>query len=110
MFESRKQTTITLIMFASSVAAMLVSAYKNIPESGLTLTLEHARKVFVTAIVVFTCNVLCEIYFDKVRNAVYAEVKKYSDEVKRATEDKENFFAVMSHEIRNPLQSLLGSV
>ena len=51
-----------------------------------------------------------EVYFDGICQEVLCKLKRDNEQVERTTKEKEVFFAAMSHEIRNPLQSLLGSV
>ncbi len=50
------------------------------------------------------------MYFNDLSGRVYEDVKKANEAIESATREKEAFFATISHEIRNPLQSLLGSV
>ncbi len=59
---------------------------------------------------IITICVLSEVYIDDIRQKVYNQLKDDILAIKLQVEEQENFIAAMSHEIRNPLQSLLGSV
>ncbi len=110
MFERRAERNTTLVLLVSVVLTFASSACFFIPPGGILLSQSRVRKCLLSAIITIVSSLLCELYLDKARDAVYDEVKKYSDQVQQATADKEVFFATMSHEIRNPLQTLLGSV
>ncbi|MDR3549429.1 MAG: hypothetical protein P4M11_14380, partial [Candidatus Pacebacteria bacterium] len=84
------------VMISSGLAFFYVASYR-IPVEGIVISqadIQHSLKF--AAIILANC-VLSEMYFDKVRDDVHDEVQKYSDQVQKATEDKEAFFATMSH-------------
>ncbi|MDR3549486.1 MAG: HAMP domain-containing sensor histidine kinase, partial [Candidatus Pacebacteria bacterium] len=110
MLESVSQTRFTVLFLAIDSVSLVYYAYCWAPSNGIALTLAQLKYSCVTSVAAITVCLMCELYFDKVWITLHEEVTCYSEEVKRVTHDKEQFFATMSHEIRNPLQSLLGSV
>ncbi|MDR3549485.1 MAG: HAMP domain-containing sensor histidine kinase, partial [Candidatus Pacebacteria bacterium] len=97
-------------MSFGTAAVFLIDAYFFLPEEGIKLTRQQVRKTLVSRMVFLLMSEACEMFMDRARDALYDEVKNYSEKVQQAIADKETFFATMSHEIRNPLQTLLGSV
>ncbi len=81
-----------------------------IPADGLCLSRATAKANIVRIIIFMIFQILSELYFDDIRQGVFDELQGYNERVEKATKAKEVFFACMSHEIRNPLQSLMGSV
>ncbi len=110
MYDPRKQRLTMLLIAVFNIALIFTSAHFYVPATGLTINQEQLHRFFFSCVIAVISSLLCEMYFDYVRDLVYDEVKKHSEAVQQATADKEVFFATMSHEIRNPLQSLLGSV
>lgn len=43
-------------------------------------------------------------------NTLLSDIKEYSDKIDQQSKEKDAFFACMSHEIRNPIQSLMGAL
>ncbi len=110
LFEARARTVFTLATLLGSAAALLFGAYKLVPQDGMLFAREKVQRGMVNSTFIMSMCIASELYFDYIRQGVYDQLKGYADEVKKATELKEEFFATMSHEIRNPLQSLLGSI
>ncbi len=110
VFEPAVKRSITFATVLALIAFVTYYSWCCAPASGLVISLSSLRRNFAYGSIVIIASMACELLFDSVLLSVYEETKKYSDAVKKATEDKEDFFATMSHEIRNPLQSLLGSV
>eukprot|EP01022_Parablepharisma_sp_SALTPOND_P007981 TRINITY_DN135016_c0_g1_i1.p1 TRINITY_DN135016_c0_g1~~TRINITY_DN135016_c0_g1_i1.p1 ORF type:complete len:728 (-),score=70.10 TRINITY_DN135016_c0_g1_i1:93-2276(-) len=80
------------------------------PKESIMLSPAAINKAFLIVIVIIVLHMVVNLYFNAVSNSVYEDVKRTGDMLVRNTEEKEIFFATISHEIRNPLQSLLGSV
>lgn len=76
----------------------------------LVIKAPQAWNVLFNGATTIVICVLCEMYFEKVQIEAYQTAKTFTEEAHRQASEKESFFATISHEIRNPLQSLLGSV
>ncbi len=74
------------------------------------MTAEQVKVTLVCNIMGMSVLELLMIYFNDLSAQVYEDVKKANEAIEAATKEKESFFATISHEIRNPLQSLQGSV
>ncbi len=96
----------TVVMVGIDIAVLLMYPCAT----GISLNALQARKNLTSGVVTLVHCIICEFYFDHVRVAIYDDMRIYSDTVQSTVADKEAFFATMSHEVRNPLQSLLGSV
>eukprot|EP01022_Parablepharisma_sp_SALTPOND_P008059 TRINITY_DN135131_c0_g1_i1.p1 TRINITY_DN135131_c0_g1~~TRINITY_DN135131_c0_g1_i1.p1 ORF type:complete len:864 (-),score=72.16 TRINITY_DN135131_c0_g1_i1:48-2462(-) len=97
------------ILFGDTIL-LLLKSFCFPPKEPIVLTAESIRTSLLISITPVVTCLSAEIYFDSVRQGVYNELKGYNERIVQATKEKEVFFACMSHEIRNPLQSLLGSV
>ncbi len=98
LFEGWRCQVAALLLLAAGGIAVLHSP--NVAETANPLLL---------GLVVASC-ITCELYFDSVRQDVFDELKSYDAKADKLVHQKDSFLACMSHEIRNPLQSLLGSV
>ncbi len=110
MFESTRWRVISLGMIFCDFILIIVYARFLIPKDGIVLSAQTVTRNLYTATVILMACMLTDYFFDDVRQHMFDELRDYSDRVEKATREKEVFFACMSHEIRNPLQSLLGSV
>eukprot|EP01022_Parablepharisma_sp_SALTPOND_P002970 TRINITY_DN1117_c0_g2_i1.p1 TRINITY_DN1117_c0_g2~~TRINITY_DN1117_c0_g2_i1.p1 ORF type:complete len:468 (+),score=33.12 TRINITY_DN1117_c0_g2_i1:375-1778(+) len=82
---------------------VIIGLYTKWISVELTLSNERIKTSLACVLPTIVNCVFSELYFDYVK-------QKTIDSIKKAIEDKEGFLATMSHEIRNPLQSLLGSI
>ncbi len=112
LFTRRRQVFWALITFAANVA--LTALY-------LLVLFPSGKREFVTPTYVIKSSILISsisngvsicitIFIGSLVNKVYDDVKHTNESIEANTREKEDFFATISHEIRNPLQSLQGSV
>eukprot|EP01022_Parablepharisma_sp_SALTPOND_P024360 TRINITY_DN536_c0_g1_i1.p1 TRINITY_DN536_c0_g1~~TRINITY_DN536_c0_g1_i1.p1 ORF type:complete len:666 (+),score=101.58 TRINITY_DN536_c0_g1_i1:574-2571(+) len=80
------------------------------PQTEVVMTVLEIRRKLIAIMAGLGMTILISMSFDKVTHQVYEDVKKTNERIAANTKEKEMFFATMSHEIRNPLQSLLGSI
>ncbi len=100
----------TLIILTSDILFFSLYAIYFFPSHDITLSSHDIHKCMFYIVLFLLLHLFIETYFDGVRQSVFNELKRYSDELERNIREKEVFFACMSHEIRNPLQSLIGAV
>ena len=110
MFEKRAQR---LLSNCTLVYILIVSPafiYFGVPSSDITFTPNEMRlRNSINVVVTIVCMYFGMEYISK-SNLVFDTIKGYSEEVEQQSKEKENFFACMSHEIRNPIQSLMGAL
>ena len=75
-----------------------------------TIPAKDAQRMIQNLMVVIIVCSLVMMYFNNISASLYEELIKVNDSLAANTKEKEAFFATISHEIRNPLQSLLCSV
>ncbi len=93
--------------------AVITVAYLGIFLSEDTVIVANATKIrsaLATNLVVMSIISVLLLYSNDVTDRVYEDVKRKSELIESSTREKEAFFAAISHEIRNPLQSLSASV
>ncbi len=79
-------------------------------EERFVMNAADVRNSLVVNTAVLTVYSSFLIYLNDLVNQTYEEVKTSNEAMAANTREKEEFFATISHEIRNPLQSLQGSV
>eukprot|EP01022_Parablepharisma_sp_SALTPOND_P012649 TRINITY_DN162_c0_g1_i1.p1 TRINITY_DN162_c0_g1~~TRINITY_DN162_c0_g1_i1.p1 ORF type:complete len:837 (+),score=57.54 TRINITY_DN162_c0_g1_i1:155-2512(+) len=109
-FDGKGQRISTFLILISNF--LLLGVYlKCFPcHEAVTLSSETINLGVSTNIISMSTYILLMIRFNILSNAVYEDVKSANARIESSTKEKENFFATVSHEIRNPLQSLLGAV
>eukprot|EP01022_Parablepharisma_sp_SALTPOND_P018726 TRINITY_DN30_c0_g2_i3.p1 TRINITY_DN30_c0_g2~~TRINITY_DN30_c0_g2_i3.p1 ORF type:complete len:452 (+),score=16.21 TRINITY_DN30_c0_g2_i3:526-1881(+) len=109
MFEKRVQNGIHV--FSLFFATILFTLYFwLIPDETYLVTTKTVKSKIV---IVMMCVVLVQglgYYYTKISNKLFDDLKRYSEDVDSQAQEKETFFACMSHEIRNPIQSILGAL
>eukprot|EP01022_Parablepharisma_sp_SALTPOND_P014241 TRINITY_DN1921_c0_g1_i1.p1 TRINITY_DN1921_c0_g1~~TRINITY_DN1921_c0_g1_i1.p1 ORF type:complete len:391 (-),score=34.07 TRINITY_DN1921_c0_g1_i1:1680-2852(-) len=81
------------------------------PDDELPLvTAELTRNRVVNALLVTILIQALSFYYASLSNQIFEEVKNYSDRIDQEAKEKETFIACVSHEIRNPIQALMGSL
>eukprot|EP01022_Parablepharisma_sp_SALTPOND_P019939 TRINITY_DN3503_c0_g1_i1.p2 TRINITY_DN3503_c0_g1~~TRINITY_DN3503_c0_g1_i1.p2 ORF type:complete len:761 (+),score=79.40 TRINITY_DN3503_c0_g1_i1:274-2556(+) len=110
LFDRKGQTmSLALVLIFNAVFACVFIIY--FPQTQvLVLTPDLVNMSICTNVIGITIFGLLTMYFNSLSNAVYADVKTTNETIENNTKEKERFFATISHEIRNPLQSLLGSI
>ncbi len=110
LYEGNRVRYAVFGFFAVSISAFFFMTMYTIPAEGLFFSAKVLKSSVFRTLILMTFQILAELYFDDIRQGVFDELQEYSERTERATKAKEVFFACMSHEIRNPLQCLLGSV
>ncbi|MDR3548002.1 MAG: ATP-binding protein, partial [Candidatus Pacebacteria bacterium] len=80
-----------------------------LPET-MVLPRDAIKAAMVTNVVGISLYIILLFQFNELSNQVYEDVKNTNEAIENSTKEKEAFFATISHEIRNPLQSMLGSI
>jgi len=109
LFEKEKSKFMDFMILVIDIVSITIFSKFYLPTDSITFTHETIKKSLFNNVMTIFMYIASEIYFDTLRQEVFNNVKTYSEKVEQSTKDKEMFFASMSHEIRNPLQSLLGS-
>ncbi len=110
LFEGYKARHFLYVLFVADLITLAGFMCFMIPEGDMMLTPQAVRRLTYKMLIMLVCQGVTELYFDMVRQGAFNELRGYSERVQRATQEKQVFLACMSHEIRNPLQSLVGSV
>ncbi len=109
MFDRQAQKTISWLLLIGNIVLTAVQLCWYIPDE-FRMTAKELRAVLVRNIFALSVVTLHMMYFNNLSGQVHDDVKKSNETMEAATREKETFFATISHEIRNPLQSLQGSV
>ncbi len=110
LYDKERWKTASFLLMIGDVTLLVAKAFLFLPKDSLVVTRDSIKSSLLSNIAPVVVCLVGEMYFDGIRQGVFNELKGYSDGIEQATKDKETFFACMSHEIRNPLQSLLSSV
>ena len=98
------------MMMGICLLGLIVSAVARcltLPEEDIIIHPGIFRKQLIGFILIVILSFLSHIFFSNVANQLFDNVQAYSEAVEKTTKEKQLFFACMSHEIRNPLHSLL---
>ncbi len=117
-YERLKQDVTTVLLFVVNVSSLLYYAYwmNPIKETALLSPSSSHDRLDDISGEVLPCIAkmgfltLLHILLNRLNTAVLAGLQTLCDEVATRTKELELFFASMSHELRNPFNSLLGSV
>ncbi len=82
----------------------------SVDEKTLVLTAAQVKSSILLYVITLILYSGFVVYINTLTSQVYDDVKKTNETIEAANREKEQFYATMSHEIRNPLQSLQGSV
>ncbi len=111
LFDKRGQRLWCVISFAGNIVLTFVYLCFIVPEGAkIPVDASVIKDAMITNVACMSLFTLMTLYFNEVSNQVYEGVREANEAMERATKEKEAFFATISHEIRNPLQSLLGAV
>ncbi len=112
LFNRRRQQFWTLLLLVLNVLFALIYVCFFCPKGRLTIVIDWAeiRNAIIVSALNLIINTCFLLYISHVSNRVYDEIVRINEMVESNTREKEEFFAAMSHEIRNPLQSLMGSI
>ncbi len=111
-FDRCWQRTATLLAIAGDIIIPLVYAFVLFPE-GRREYIFSAEEIKVSLIMNMMGDALfgaLMVYFNGLSSRVFEDLKSANETIESTAREKEAFFAMVSHEIRNPLQSLQGSV
>lgn len=79
----------------------------SVPSESVTFTPEDFRRMNIVNISATMISVyLCMEYIWQ-SNKIFDNIKQNSEQIEQQSREKETFFACISHEIRNPIQSLM---
>ncbi len=110
LFDSPRQVLVSWIMVVGNFVLLLVFHFIFPVTETLVIPARAVMNKITIEIVEITLTILMNTSFISVNRTVYEEAQRSSDSIARTTKEKELFFATISHEIRNPLQSLLYSL
>ncbi len=112
LFDRQGQKLATMLAFAGNIVLTLVHLQWCFPKdkSEFTFSVYEMKVSLVCAIATMSVDLLFLMYLNNLSGKVYEDVKAANEATEAAAKEKEAFFATISHEIRNPLQSLQGSV
>ncbi len=109
MFEKQMALLLQKVNFAIAFA-MFAIYLATIPNKDMHVTSGYIKLKSVTALAALLLMQILSMCHTKISNQLFDDVKRYSEDVDRSASEKEVFFACMSHEIRNPIQSLQGAL
>ncbi len=112
LFDRRAQKNWCKFILVLNIVITAVYICLFFPENGVKFVLaaEEIKSTIIMNTIVLAVYSCFMIYHNDLVNQVYEEVKQGNESMAANTREKEEFFATISHEIRNPLQSLQGSV
>ncbi len=111
LFSRRRQRIWCLItLFANIVLTLFYVRFLFPKQESFVMNANDMKNaMLITSLATGMCTALT-MQLGRLVNNVYDEVKRTNETIENNTREKEEFFATISHEIRNPLQSLQGSV
>ncbi len=112
LFDRERQKWWGFLLLVGNLTLAFCAVFFAYPENDVkfTITSKDIKQSVLLNMFVLTIYTGFMIYINDVSNQVYEAVKRTNETIEAATREKEEFYATMSHEIRNPLQSLQGSV
>lgn len=110
LLDRKGQTRACIGLLVGNICFPVYMFFFSAPNEDLLLRPAEVKRKMVTLIVLLTLTSLVAMSFNTVFYSVHEDVASASQRVAANTQEKEAFFATITHEIRNPLQSLLGSV
>ncbi len=93
-----------LVIFGTHILFFLPTSEHIVIDTAMV------KDSIMTLLVGVTAYNLMLLHFNSLSNKMYEDVKTTNEALESNTREKEAFFATISHEIRNPLQSLLSAV
>ncbi len=111
LFDRRRQTFWSAFILVATVILTLLYVFVLFPQQESFVF--SAKNIKISILFNFSALALAVafmIYLGNLVSSAYDEVKRTNETIESNTKEKEEFFATVSHEIRNPLQSLQGSV
>jgi len=109
MFEKKVGKGIDMFSFAF-ITVLFTLYFMMLPDDAYVVSSVSIKvKTIITLLVGMLIQAM-NFYNHEISIKLFDDVKNYSDEISRQSKEKETFFACMSHEIRNPIQSLTGAI
>ncbi len=109
-FDSSAQNISCVCMLVGNVAGVFATLFVFPVRDNIVMTPAETNRAVITMLLAIVLGTCIMSIFNSVSHAVYEEVKNSHAKIEANTAEKEAFMATVSHEIRNPLQSLAGSV
>ena len=110
LFNKQWQIAINVSLLACNlIFIVFFDIFYNL-STDIVLKPQDVKRSMTIALLCLSGCIVVNMSFSSVTHSVYEDAKLTNDRIANNTKEKELFFATISHEIRNPLQSLLGSV
>eukprot|EP01022_Parablepharisma_sp_SALTPOND_P034234 TRINITY_DN90_c0_g1_i1.p1 TRINITY_DN90_c0_g1~~TRINITY_DN90_c0_g1_i1.p1 ORF type:complete len:572 (-),score=64.19 TRINITY_DN90_c0_g1_i1:374-2089(-) len=97
-------------MFVGNILFLLVALFVFPMKEAIVVTPEMVNDALINLTITNSVGILVMMHYNAISNNVYETVKVIYDKLSNNTKEKEQLFASISHEIRNPLQTLVGAV
>lgn len=98
------------LIFALNIVFLTFYINYLSPQENVIMTPAYIKSKMTTATIAISLSMIVYMYFNRVTYSVFDDVESLNAKIENNAKEKEAFFATISHEIRNPLQSLIGSI
>lgn len=110
MFDRKAQTLICWLLLIGNIVFLLIYDLYLLPTESIILTPKFIKKKLKAFNFCIAIDMIVIMYFNGSAYTLIDDIKSLNEEIAKNAKEKEAFFATISHEIRNPLQSLIGAV
>eukprot|EP01022_Parablepharisma_sp_SALTPOND_P023166 TRINITY_DN480_c0_g1_i1.p2 TRINITY_DN480_c0_g1~~TRINITY_DN480_c0_g1_i1.p2 ORF type:complete len:823 (-),score=89.53 TRINITY_DN480_c0_g1_i1:4376-6844(-) len=110
LFDKKAQVHAYFLSGIGNVVLWLIYEFFYAPTYDLVITREIAKTRMTSCVILLVGTSIFWIYFSRATSKIFVEMRESQEKMEQAAQEKSVFFSALSHEIRNPLQSLLASL
>jgi signal transduction histidine kinase len=110
VLDKKPQTWSCILLMVTNIVLVFFYVCFMAPTKAITIEPAEVQRKLVIMVLLLTTSLAIKMYFHTVFYAVHDDVVSANERIAASTKEKDDFFTTITHEIRNPLQSLVLSV